>query len=247
LFDDPFKFSNAAREKEQWNNKENLKSEKAIAEKSIVLLKNENQMLPLSKHTKTIALIGPLIKSIRENLGFWSYEWADDSARIISTYQGIQNKVSKETKLLYAKGCNINDSSRVGFDEAVAIAKQADVIIMSIGEAREMTGEAKSRSSIHLPGVQEELIKAIEATGKPVVVMISAGRPLIFNWTADNVPAILYTWWLGTEAGDAIADVLFGDYNPSAKLPISFPRSEGQIPVYYNHLIPAALQKMTAI
>jgi beta-glucosidase len=235
LFDDPFKFSNAAREKEQWNNKENLKSEKAIAEKSIVLLKNENQLLPLSKQTKTIALIGPLIKSIRENLGFWSYDWADDSARIISTYQGIQNKVSKDTKLLYAKGCNINDSSRAGFEEAIAIAKQADIIIISIGEARDMTGEAKSRSSIHLSGVQEELIKAIQATGKPVVVMISAGRPLIFNWTADNVPAILYTWWLGTEAGDAIADVLFGDYNPSAKLPISFPRSEGQIPVYYNH------------
>ena len=98
-----------------------------------------------------------------------------------------------------------------------------------------MSGEAKSRSNIHLPGVQEELIKAIYATGKPVVVMINAGRPLIFNWTADHVPAILYTWWLGTEAGDAIADVLFGDYNPSAKLPMSFPRTEGQIPIYYNH------------
>ena len=106
---------------------------------------------------------------------------------------------------------------------------------MSVGEARDMSGEAKSRSNIHLPGMQEELIKAIYATGKPVVVLINAGRPLIFNWTADNVPAILYTWWLGTEAGDAIADVLFGDYNPSAKLPISFPRTEGQIPIYYNH------------
>jgi beta-glucosidase len=99
-----------------------------------------------------------------------------------------------------------------------------------------MTGEAKSRSNIHLPGVQEALIRAIQATGKPVVVLINAGRPLIFNWTSDNVPAILYTWWLGTEAGDAIADVLFGDYNPSAKLPMSFPRTEGQIPIYYNHL-----------
>jgi beta-glucosidase len=98
-----------------------------------------------------------------------------------------------------------------------------------------MSGEAKSRSNIHLPGVQEELIKAIYATGKPVVVMINAGRPLIFNWTADHVPSIIYTWWLGTEAGDAIADVLFGDYNPSGKLPMSFPRTEGQIPIYYNH------------
>ncbi len=98
-----------------------------------------------------------------------------------------------------------------------------------------MSGEAKSRSNLRLPGVQEELIKAIQATGKPVVVLINAGRPLIFNWTADNVPAILYTWWLGSEAGNAIADVLFGDYNPSAKLPMSFPREEGQIPIYYNH------------
>jgi beta-glucosidase len=98
-----------------------------------------------------------------------------------------------------------------------------------------MSGEAKSRSNIHLPGKQEELIESIQATGKPVIVMINAGRPLIFDWTADHVPAILYTWWLGTEAGDAMADVIFGDYNPSAKLPVSFPRTEGQIPVYYNH------------
>jgi beta-glucosidase len=107
---------------------------------------------------------------------------------------------------------------------------------MSVGEGSDWSGEAKSRSNLHLPGMQEELVKAIYATGKPVVVMINAGRPLIFNWTADHVPAILYTWWLGTEAGDAIADVLFGDYNPSAKLPITFPRAEGQIPIYYNHL-----------
>ena len=180
-------------------------------------------------------MIGPFIKSVRDNLGFWSYIWPDDSTRIITPWQGIQNKISKDSKLLYAKGCNINDSSTAGFAEAVAAAKQADVVIMNVGEAPDMSGEAKSRSNIHLPGMQEELIKAIHATGKPVVVMINAGRPLIFNWTADHVPAILYTWWLGTEAGDAMADVLFGDYNPSAKLPVSFPRSEGQIPVYYNH------------
>ncbi len=200
-----------------------------------MLLKNENHLLPLSKQTKTIALIGPFIKAVRDNAGFWSYQWPDDSARIITQYQGIENKVSKDTKILYAKGCEINDSSQAGFAEAIETAKQADVVIMSMGEASDWSGEAKSRSNIHLPGMQEELIKAIYATGKPVVVMINAGRPLIFNWTADNVPAILYTWWLGTEAGDAIADVLFGDYNPSAKLPISFPRAEGQIPIYYNH------------
>jgi len=235
LFDDPFRFCNKEREQQQWNNADNLKAEKTVAEKSIVLLKNENQLLPLSKQTKTIALIGPFIKAVRDNLGFWSYQYPDDSARIITQYQGIQNKVGSNTTLLYAKGCEINDSSQAGFAEAIQIAKQADVVIMSVGEASDWSGEAKSRSNLHLPGMQEELIKAIYATGKPVVVLMNAGRPLIFNWTADNVPAILYTWWLGTEAGDAIADVLFGDYNPSAKLPISFPRTEGQIPVYYNH------------
>ena len=157
------------------------------------------------------------------------------SGNSVTIFQGIQNKLGTNAKLLYAKGCEINDSSQAGFAEAIDVAKQADVVIMNVGEASDWSGEAKSRSNLHLPGMQEELIKAVYATGKPLVVLINAGRPLIFNWTADHVPAILYTWWLGTEAGDAIADVLFGDYNPSAKLPISFPRTEGQIPIYYDH------------
>ncbi len=238
LFDDPYKFSNKEREQQQWDNKQNLQAEKIMAEKSIVLLKNQNELLPLSKANvqgKTIALIGPFIKSVRDNLGFWSYMWPDDSLRIISAWQGIKNKVGNDVNLTYAMGCNINDTSRSGFSEAIETALKADMVIMNVGEAADMSGEAKSRSNIHLPGVQEELIKAIYATGKPVVVLINAGRPLIFNWTADHVPAIVYTWWLGTEAGDAIADVLFGDYNPSGKLPMSFPRTEGQIPIYYNH------------
>jgi beta-glucosidase len=238
LFDDPFKFSNKEREQQQWNNQENLQAEKIMAEKSIVLLKNENQLLPLNKtnvHGKTIALIGPFIKGIRDNLGFWSYTWPDDSSRIISVWKGIKNKVGDGVNLIYAKGCNINDTSHAGFSEAIEAAMKADIVIMNVGEAADMSGEAKSRSNIHLPGVQEELIKAVYATGRPVIIMINAGRPLIFNWTADHVPAIVYTWWLGTEAGSAIADVLFGDYNPSGKLPMSFPRTEGQIPVYYDH------------
>jgi beta-glucosidase len=235
LFDDPFRFCNEKRAAQQWDNPGNLAIEQSMAEKSIVLLKNDNQLLPLSKNIGTIALIGPLIKSVRENLGFWSYQWPDDTARIISPWAGIQQHVSPGTRLLYAKGCEINDTSTSGFAAAVAIAYQADVVIMNVGEAPDMSGEAKSRSNLHLPGVQEDLIRAIRATGKPLVVMISAGRPLIFNWTADHVPAILYTWWLGTRAGNAMADVLFGDYNPSGKLPISFPRTEGQIPIYYNH------------
>ena len=235
LFDDPFKFCNKEREKQQWNNTENLKAAKLVAEKSIVLLKNDDHLLPLSKQTKTIALIGPFIKAVRDNLGFWSYQWPDDSGRIVTQWQGVQNKLGSNAKLLYAQGCGINDSSQAGFEEAIDIAKQADVVILSVGEASDWSGEAKSRSNIRLPGMQEDLVKAIYATGKPIVVLINAGRPLIFNWTADHIPAILYTWWLGTEAGDAISDVLFGDYNPSAKLPISFPRTEGQIPIYYNY------------
>lgn len=235
LFDDPFKFCNEEREQKEMNNRVHTTAARDMARKSIVLLKNDRQLLPLNKQTKTIALIGPFIKAVKDNLGFWSMEWPDDSAKIISQWQGISDKDDKQSKLIYAKGCNINDTSTAGFAEAVEAAIKADVIIMSVGEARDMSGEAKSRSNIHLPGVQEELIKAVYSTGKPIVVMINAGRPLIFNWTADHVPAILYTWWLGTEAGNAIADVLFGDYNPSGKLPVTFPLSEGQIPIYYNH------------
>ncbi|MFL5738633.1 MAG: glycoside hydrolase family 3 N-terminal domain-containing protein [Flavisolibacter sp.] len=234
LFGDPYRFSNAERERHMMEDTSNAKSARDMARKSIVLLKNENHLLPLSKSIGTIAFIGPLVKRVRENLGFWSIEFAD-SNYIVSQWEGMKNKLKPGAKLLYAEGCGIEDSSRSGFAEAIATAQQADVVIISVGERRDMSGEAKSRSNIHLPGVQEELIRAIQETGKPVVVLINAGRPLIFNWTADHVPAILYTWWLGSQAGNAIADVLFGDYNPSAKLPISFPRSEGQIPIYYAH------------
>lgn len=235
LFDDPFKFCNKEREQQQWNNTANLAIARRMAEKSIVLLKNENHLLPLSKNVRSIAMIGPFIKSVKDNLGFWSYDWPDDSSRIISPFDAIKNKLGNNVNLLFAQGCGITDASTAGFAEAIEKARQADVVIISVGEARDMSGEAKSRSSIHLPGVQEELVKAVQATGKPVIVLINAGRPLIFNWTADHVQAILYTWWLGTEAGNAIASVLSGEYNPSGKLPMSFPRTEGQIPVYYNY------------
>ena len=236
LFDDPFKFCNAEREKTALNNPEHAKAAREIAAKSIVLLKNKDNILPLSKNLKTIAFIGPLVKSLKQNKGFWDVEVPGvDSNFIVSQWEGLQNKVGSGTTLLYAKGCDIEGDNRDGFAEAVAAAKQADVVILSIGERRDMSGEAKSRSNINIPGVQEDLLKELLATGKPVVVLINAGRPLVFNYTADNAPAILYTWWLGSEAGNAIADVLFGDYNPSAKLPITFPRAVGQIPIYYSH------------
>ena len=236
LFDDPYRFCNAEREQQQLNNPAHDKASREIAAKSIVLLKNENQLLPLSKSAKTIAFIGPLVKAVKQNKGFWDVEVPGvDSNFIVSQWEGLQNKVGAATRLLYAKGCEIEGNSKDGFAEAVEVAKQSDVVILSIGERRDMSGEAKSRSNINIPGVQEELLKELLATGKPVVVLINAGRPLVFNYTADHAPAILYTWWLGSEAGNAIADVLFGDYNPSAKLPVSFPRSVGQIPIYYNY------------
>jgi beta-glucosidase len=165
--------------------------------------------------------------------GFWALDVGDES-QIVSLWEGMQQQAGN-AKLLYAKGCDITDTSRTGFDEAYKTAMQADVVVMAMGERFDMTGEAKSRSNIHIPGVQEELIQKIMSTGKPVVVLLMAGRPMVFNWTADHVPAILYTWWLGNQAGNAIADVLYGNYNPAAKLPITFPRIEGQIPIYYNH------------
>ncbi|WP_369014471.1 glycoside hydrolase family 3 N-terminal domain-containing protein [Flavobacterium anhuiense] len=237
LFDDPYKYSDPKREEKALNNPEHRKAALEMAEKSIVLLKNENQTLPISKSTKTIAFIGPMVKEYKANMGFWAVELPEVNYDkwVVSQWDGLQNKVGKNTKLLYAKGCEVTGDNKDGFAEAVATAKQADVVILSVGERHDMSGEAKSRSDIHLPGVQEDLIKAVMATGKPVVVLINAGRPLVFNWTADNVPAIMYTWWLGTEAGNAIANVLFGDYNPSGKLPMTFPREVGQVPIYYNH------------
>ena len=236
LFDDPFKFCSKERQEKALNNPEHAKIARDVAAKSIVLLKNDKQILPLSKETKTIAFIGPMVKPKRINHGFWAVDLKDvDSTYIVSQWEGLQNKVGKKTKLLYARGCGVEDMSKAGFQEAIDAANQADVVILSIGERWNMSGEAKSRSNLQLPGVQEDLIKELQKTGKPIVILINAGRPLIFNWTADNMPTIVYTWWLGSEAGNAIADVLFGDYNPSGKLPMSFPRSEGQIPIYYNH------------
>lgn len=233
LFDDPYRYSNAEREKSVLNKPEFVAAARDIAKKSIVLLKNQGQVLPLSENLKSIALIGPLVKAKGELKGFWSLDIGDES-KIVSVYEGMQQAAGK-TQLLYAKGCDITDTSRAGFDEAYKTATRADVVVMAMGERPDMTGEAKSRANIHIPGVQEELIQKIMSTGKPVVVLLMAGRPMVFNWTADHVPAILYTWWLGNEAGNAIADVLYGKYDPSGKLPITFPRTEGQIPIYYNH------------
>ncbi len=235
LFDDPYRFINEKREKEQANNLEHRKFAREIGSKSIVLLKNENQLLPLSPTTKKVAIIGPFAKATVENHGFWSVAFPDDSQRIVTQFDGIKAQLDKNSELLYAKGCNANDNDKSLFAEAVETAKKADVVIMTLGEGHAMSGEAKSRSNIHFSGVQEDLLKEIAKTGKPIILMINAGRPLVFDWASENIPTIVYTWWLGTEAGNSIADVLFGKINPGGKLPMTFPRNEGQIPIYYNH------------
>lgn len=235
LFDDPYRFSSEKRQQEQTNNQENRKFGREFGSKSIVLLKNEKNILPLSRSVKTVALIGPFGKETSANHGFWSVAFKDDNQRIVTQFDGIKNQLDKNSTLLYAKGANVDDQDRSMFAEAVETAKKADVVIMTLGEGHAMSGEAKSRSNIHFSGVQEDLLKEIAKTGKPIVLMINAGRPLVFDWAADNIPAIMYTWWLGTEAGNSIADVLFGAVNPGGKLPMTFPRTEGQIPVYYNH------------
>lgn len=235
LFDDPYRFSNEKRQKEQTDNQENRKFGREFGSKSIVLLKNKGNILPLSKTVKTVALIGPFAKETVANHGFWSIAFKDDNQRIVSQFDGIKNQLDKNSTLMYAKGCNVDGQDKSQFSEAVETAKKADVVIMTLGEGHAMSGEAKSRSNIGFTGVQEDLLKEIAKTGKPIILMVNAGRPLIFNWASDNIPAIMYTWWLGTEAGNSIADVLFGTVNPGGKLPMSFPRTEGQIPVYYNH------------
>lgn len=235
LFDDPYRFSNEKRQKEQLNNQENRKFGREFGSKSIVLLKNQKNILPLSKSTKTVALIGPFGKETTANHGFWSVAFKDDNQRIVTQFDGIKNQLDKNSTLLYAKGANVDDQDKSMFAEAVETAKKADVVIMTLGEGHAMSGEAKSRSNLYFTGVQEDLLKEIAKTGKPIVLMINAGRPLVFDWAADNIPTIMYNWWLGTEAGNSIADVLFGTINPGGKLPMSFPRTVGQVPIYYNH------------
>jgi len=234
LFEDPYKFSDEKREKETLGNAANKAFAREIAAKSIVLLKNNNEILPLTKKYKKISLIGPLMKSKADMRGSWSIvRWGDSD--IVSPYEGIQKRAPKGTELIYSKGCDISTNDRSGFTQAIEVANNSDVVIMAMGESWNMSGEAKSRTDISLPGIQEELIKEIVATGKPVVVLLMAGRPMTFEWTAANAGSVLYTWWLGNEAGNAIADVLFGDYNPAARLPITIPRSVGQIPLFYNN------------
>lgn len=232
LFDDPYRFCDENREKGVILSKTNREIARDVARKSIVLLRNDG-VLPLSKNVGKLAVVGPLHDDKDNLLGAWS--GAGEGRHCVSLLEGIRNKIGKGVEILTARGCEITGDDRSGFDAAIEAAKQADAVVVAIGENRDMSGEAASRADISLPGVQEELVKALVATGKPVVVVLMNGRPLTIPWLGEHAPALVEAWWLGTEAGNAIADVIFGDYNPSGKLPVSFPRHVGQIPVFYSH------------
>jgi len=252
LFEDPYRYCNDDRAKNEIFTTENLLVARTTAAQSVVLLKNDNQVLPL-KNKGTIALIGPLADNKENMTGTWSV--AADFSKSVSLLTGLKEAIGIDARILVARGTNIvNDSlldSRISIfgkptyrdsrsqedmiEEAVEVAEESDVIVAALGEAAEMTGEASSRSDINLPENQKELLKALLATGKPVVLVLFTGRPLSLTWENANVPAILNVWFSGTEAGNAIADVLLGKVNPSGKLTATFPQNVGQIPIYYNH------------
>lgn len=250
LFEDAFRYIDEKRAKEILS-EDNRKAAREIAAHSFVLLKNANGLLPLKK-TGSIALVGPLADNKRNMLGTWSV--AGDWNQSITVMEGLKNIAGDAVTINYAKGANITDDSvlaqRVNvfgvqadidkrsaqqmLEEAVAAANQSDVVVAVLGESADMSGESSSRSDISIPESQVNLLKALVKTGKPVVLVLFNGRPLTLSWENGHVPAILDVWFGGTEAGNAIADVLFGNYNPSAKLTATFPRSVGQIPIYYN-------------
>lgn len=204
-----------------------------IAGKSMVLLKNERETLPLSKTIGSVAVIGPLADDKRSPLGWWSGDGRDEDT--VTPLAGIKSKVSAQTKVTYAKGCEVTGDNTSGFAEAVAAARGADIALVFVGEAKEMVGEAASRATLDLPGRQMDLVKEVAGAGKPTIVVLVNGRPPAIGWIVENVPAILESWMGGTESGNAIADILFGDVNPGGKLPVTFPRTTGQVPIYYNH------------
>lgn len=231
LFDHPY--ADEARERNAIMAPTNLSAEREAAARSLVLLKNSNGLLPLSKDIKSLAVIGPLADSQKDMLGSWSGDGKAEDA--ITLLNGIRAKVT-QAKISHARGCDVNGDSSEGLAEAVRAVQESDVAVVAVGESADMSGEAASRSSLDLPGRQLDLLKAIQQTGKPTVVVLMNGRPLTINWLDQNAGAILETWFSGVQGGSAIADVLFGDANPGGKLPVTFPRAVGQEPLYYNHM-----------
>jgi len=255
LFDDPFRYMNEERSAKVLMTPENVKFAREMAERSIVLLKNDKNILPLKK-SGTIAVIGPLADSKSDMSGTWAFM---GDQKVISTIrEGLVNVGGSSVKVVYSKGSELSDnpgmensfnplgmagekggekkSPEALIKDAVSVASKADVVVAVLGESSAWSGEASSRADISIPLLQENLLKALVATGKPVVLVLINGRPLTLGWENQNVSTILEAWAGGNESGNAVADVLFGDYNPSGKLTTTFPLTVGQIPIYYNHL-----------
>ncbi len=244
LMDDPYKYCSTEREKELIYHPDHQAAALDMAKKSIVLLKNENGLLPLKKDQKNIAVIGALADDKNSPLGSWRIGSDDNTA--ISVTEGLK---AINSNFKYAKGADlvaggpvsfinelkINETDKSGFAEAVNLAKGSEVVIMVLGEHGFQSGEGRSRAKLDLPGVQQELLEAVYKVNKNIVLVLMNGRPLTIPWAAENIPAIVEGWQLGSQSGNAIAQILFGEYNPSGKLPMSFPRSVGQVPLYYNH------------
>ena len=206
---------------------------RTMAGEAIVLLKNDRSLLPLGDRIRRVGVIGPLAASRAEPLGPWHA--LGDSGDVVTLLAGLRERAPRGTVVRYARGCAVSDTSTAGFAAAIGVARRSDVAIVVLGETADMSGEASSRSTLGLPGVQERLLEAIARAGTPVVLVLMNGRPLALPWAAEHVAAIVETWFLGVETGHAVADVLYGDVNPSGKLPVTVPRSVGQVPIYYNH------------
>lgn len=250
LFDDPYKFCDGKRRKKDIFTEENRRAARDMAAETFVLLKNDNNLLPLEKKGK-IALIGPLADTRANMAGTWCVAYTPD--RYSTLKEGLERAVAGKAEILYAQGCNLTADAQMQKDaefgrtikrgddnamraEALRVARDADVIVCAMGESSEMSGESSSRSDLTLPDIQMSLLKELVATGKPVVLLNFSGRPTVMTWESRHVPAIMNVWFGGSEAADAIADVMFGDKVPSGKLTMTMPAATGQVPIYYNHL-----------
>ncbi|SEA61193.1 glycoside hydrolase family 3 N-terminal domain-containing protein [Paenibacillus sp. 276b] len=231
IMDDPFRYVRPEKEKEYHFHPNHLEASLTLAKKSIVLLKNNN-VLPLANKEQKLALIGPFGDS-KDMLGPW--QWSRYSKETITLREGLEKNGILKTHLMVEAGCKVEEALEEGIEQAVRAAEQADIVILALGESSELSGEAASRMDITLPKVQQELAEAVVRVGKPTILVLTNGRPLVLDWFERHVDAIVETWFLGSQAGHAIADVLLGKYNPSGKLTMSFPVHIGQVPVYYNH------------
>jgi beta-glucosidase len=232
LFHDPYRGVTPERERATILHPSHLAAARALGGKSIVLLKNAGHLLPLSRSIRTLAVLGPLAASMAEPLGPWAA--VGDSTDVVSVLAGIRAAAPGVT-ILHARGCAMTGTDTSGIGQAVQTARRADAVVLVVGEPADWSGEAASRSSLGLPGRQADLVRAVQETGKPVVLVLMSGRPLTVAWEAEHVPAIIEAWFLGVQTGNAVADVLFGAVNPSGKLPVTFPRTVGQVPLYYSY------------